>query len=205
MVLGVGSDFFLAGIELELARRFVERRTGAELGAEDTGDSPRALTRLEYRLIVDVFAALAKKLSDFNSSKAPGSVTKIDPQDFARISGKGPFAEVRLYADSLPNAGLWIRGPAYVFVPVDNGAKARLAKRVHDTRVELTALLGTAKLKVTDVWHLSPGVLIPLDSAVGDPLRVMVGNRHKLDGEPLVSRSNLAVKLIGNRKNGADK
>ncbi|MBN2804072.1 MAG: FliM/FliN family flagellar motor switch protein [Deltaproteobacteria bacterium] len=203
-VLHIGSFFLLGGIELDLARRFVDRRTGAEALDEELEDSSRPLTPLEERLLNDVFDTMAQNLARFAPYICEGSRADLDISEYSKIdTGNQPFVEIRLYADGYPEAGVWVRGPATAFIPVEENSKKILSATAIQATIELRAILGKARLRVTDVWKLTPGSLITLDSAAGDPLQVYIGNKIKLSGEPLVSRSNLAVKILKNNENGA--
>ncbi len=199
-VIALGNQFLLAGIELDLARRFVDRRTGAEVIDEEIEDSTRALTPLEQRLLNDVFDTFAQNLGRFSPKKCDGYRSKMDISEFTKMKvDNQPFVELRMYAEGYPEAGVWLRGPAGIFIPEDANSKNVLSLTAKKAKVELKAVLGRTNLRVTDVWKLTPGSLITLESAVGDPIKVMVGDKIKLEGEPMVSRSNLAVKILQTR------
>jgi len=187
-----------------LVHRFIERRTGAGSELNEPDDPTRKLTILEHRLLSDMFETIAESLAGFSPLKCRGKVEDTDPSDFMQTdSGNVPLVEIRMYTAGHSESGIWVRGPGAAFLPPNENARADLLASLNQASVELTAQLGKAKLKVEDLWHLTPGSLIPLDSAVGDPIRVLIGNRLKLEGEPLVSRGNIAIRILETNSNGA--
>jgi len=73
---------------------------------------------------------------------------------------------------------------------------AGLRESLSRTRLELTALLGTADIKVGSLLQAEPGDVIILDKRVGSGLDIKVNDKVKLRGLPGVSNGKLAIKLI---------
>jgi flagellar motor switch protein FliM len=83
--------------------------------------------------------------------------------------------------------------------PVAAGAEetaAGLRESLSRTRLELTALLGTADIKVGSLLQAEPGDVIMLDKRVGSGLDVKVNDKVKLRGLPGVRNGKIAIKLI---------
>lgn len=64
-------------------------------------------------------------------------------------------------------------------------------------RVDLRALLGRALVSADELAELTPGDVIVLDTEVGEPLRVLVGNVERFAGQPGTVGKRLGVKLLG--------
>jgi len=74
--------------------------------------------------------------------------------------------------------------------------EAGLRESLSRTRLELTALLGTADIKVESLLRAEPGDVLMLDKRVGGRLDVRINDRVKLRGLPGVRNGKLAIKLI---------
>ena len=73
---------------------------------------------------------------------------------------------------------------------------AGLRESLSRTRLELTALLGTADIKVGSLLQAEPGDIIILDKRVGSGLDVKVNDKVKLRGLPGIRNGKIAIKLI---------
>ena len=60
-----------------------------------------------------------------------------------------------------------------------------------DVRIEL----GRTSMRVDDVLKLSPGSVVELDKAAGDPVDIFVNGRHVARGEVLVLNENFCVRV----------
>jgi len=73
---------------------------------------------------------------------------------------------------------------------------AGLRENLLRTRLELTALLGSADIKVEGLLRAEPGDVIILDKRVGEGLDVMVNDKVKFRGLPGVRNGKIAIKVI---------
>ncbi len=77
----------------------------------------------------------------------------------------------------------------------DQRAKQGPEGAVYDVPVEITAVLGTAQIKVSDLLKLGRGAVIELDRGIGDPVDILVNQRHVAVGEIVVVEDRLGVTL----------
>lgn len=69
------------------------------------------------------------------------------------------------------------------------------AEAVYDIPVEITAVLGTATLQVSQILKLGRGAVVELDRAVGDPVDINANNRLIARGEVVVVEDRLAIQM----------
>jgi len=198
-----GSTVFV-GIDRAAARGHIARRTGAAaLSAQGRGEG-RALTILERRLLVEVVRDFGAAIRDFIPGAAEPSVSLGDPdQVWSEREPRGLWVEARFGIAGAPVTAFWLKGAAELFAERIADGRSAISERLKGAKITLSAELGTFEMNVYDLWHLKPGALIPLGVAVGDPIRVKLGGVPKLEGEPLMSRGNLAVRLLGRQRSGA--
>lgn len=72
-----------------------------------------------------------------------------------------------------------------------------LKKKVSETEVPVTAVLGRTYLTVSEFLELQPGDVLQLDTPVDGDIQVMVGSLHKFYGKPGVKNKKIAVKVTG--------
>jgi flagellar motor switch/type III secretory pathway protein FliN len=200
-----GTTVFV-GIDRAAARGHIARRTGAAAAADPSREEARALTTLERRLLVDVVRDFAEAIRGAMPGAPEPAVVPGDPdQLWSERAPRGLWVEARFGFSGTGATAFWIKGAADAFAERAAGGHGSLAQRLKGARISLSAELGTFRMSVYDLWHLKPGALIPLGVAIGDPIRVKLGGVPKLEGEPLMSRGNLAVRLLGRQKSGAGK
>lgn len=68
-------------------------------------------------------------------------------------------------------------------------------RAVHDIQVELTAVLGTADMKVSNLLKIGRGAVIELDRRIGDTVEVRVNGMPVARGEVIVVEDHLAVSI----------
>jgi flagellar motor switch protein FliM len=85
------------------------------------------------------------------------------------------------------------RGPKKPAGEVQKAIRSKLAR----VPVELTLELGRALLPARRILQLQPGDAVVLDATTQDSLTVRVNDRPKLQGRPVVSQGNIAVRLEG--------
>ncbi len=199
----LGASTVFVGIDRAAARGHIARRTGA--AAADAGrGGEHPLTVLERRLLADIVYDLAQAIRGVVPGSAEPAVSQGDPDlSWSERAPRGLWVEARFGVAGAGTAALWIKGAAEMFAERLEDGRSAIAERLKAAEITLSAELGTFSMSVYDLWHLRPGALIPLGVAVGDPIRVKLGGVPKLVGEPLMSRGNLAVRLLGRQKPGA--
>jgi len=66
---------------------------------------------------------------------------------------------------------------------------------VQDIVVDLTAVLGTAEMKVSNLLKIGRGAVIELDRRVGDTVEIRVSGQSIARGEVVVVEDHLAVSI----------
>jgi flagellar motor switch protein FliN/FliY len=66
---------------------------------------------------------------------------------------------------------------------------------LNDVNVKVRLELGSARMVVQEILKLGPGSVVPLDSAVADPVNVFVNDRLVARGEVLVVDDCYAVRI----------
>ncbi len=66
---------------------------------------------------------------------------------------------------------------------------------VFDVPVQLAAVLGHTKMKVSDLLHLDTGIVMELDRKVGEAIDVYVNNRLIARGEVVLVEDKLGVTM----------
>jgi flagellar motor switch protein FliM len=73
--------------------------------------------------------------------------------------------------------------------------KETIEMRVQNTKVPLSAVLGTTSIMVSDFLDLQTGDVLPLDTNVNGSLEVMVGDLLKFYAKPGVRKNKVAIKV----------
>ncbi|MCP4679345.1 MAG: hypothetical protein GY854_28420 [Deltaproteobacteria bacterium] len=200
-VVKFGETRLFLGIDGVLAHDFVERRTGASSDQDDNRQPSRNLTPLERRLLNGLVGDISRAAAAVSPRSANVSIDPIDAEEAWRKRPDGEmWIVVHLRLTQYPGPGVWFLGPAKIFIPAQEKTRQTLANHLQTARIVLSAELGKFRLNVSDLWQLNPGTLVPIESAVGDPIKILIGGIPKLEGEPLVSRGNIAVRLVGRAK-----
>ena len=66
---------------------------------------------------------------------------------------------------------------------------------VFDVPVQVSAVLGRARMQVGDLLNLGPGVVLELDRKVGEAIDIYVNNRLVARGEVVVVEDRLGVTM----------
>jgi len=80
----------------------------------------------------------------------------------------------------------------------DHGAMARSAadlEAVFDVPVQVSAVLGRARMDVGDLLNLAPGAVLELDRKVGEAIDIYVNNRLVARGEVVLVEEKLGVTM----------
>ncbi len=68
-------------------------------------------------------------------------------------------------------------------------------KRVFDVPVQVSAVLGRARMEVGDLLKLGPGAVLELDRKVGEAIDIYVNNRLVARGEVVLVEDKLGVTM----------
>ena len=80
----------------------------------------------------------------------------------------------------------------------DQGTTARSAadlEAVFDVPVQVSAVLGRARMDVGDLLNLAPGAVLELDRRVGEAIDIYVNNRLVARGEVVLVEEKLGVTM----------
>lgn len=66
---------------------------------------------------------------------------------------------------------------------------------ISDIPVEVTAVLGSAKMEVSRLLELSRGSVVRLDRKVGEPIDIMVNNRLIARGEIVIVENKIGITM----------
>ncbi len=92
-------------------------------------------------------------------------------------------------------------GPAQLDVPYTaeaEGSTTRSAadlEAVFDVPVQVSAVLGRAKMDINDLLKLGPGTVLELDRKVGEAIDIYVNNRLVARGEVVLVEEKLGVTM----------
>lgn len=76
------------------------------------------------------------------------------------------------------------------------------ARAFNNVAVEISVILGTAKMPINQLLKMGRGAVIELDSTVDDLVYVFANNRVIAKGEVMVSGENVAVTITENMMSG---
>ena len=80
-------------------------------------------------------------------------------------------------------------------INIDAPRSAKELEAVYDVPVRVSAILGRAKMKVSDLMQLKRGMIIDLDRKVGEPIDIYVNNRLVARGEVVVVEDRLGITM----------
>ncbi len=82
--------------------------------------------------------------------------------------------------------------------PEPEGSTTRIAgdlEEVFDVPVQVSAVLGRAKMEINDLLKLGPGTVLELDRKVGEAIDIYVNNRLVARGEVVLVEEKLGVTM----------
>jgi flagellar motor switch protein FliN/FliY len=79
--------------------------------------------------------------------------------------------------------------------PIDNSRNAADLEAVFDVPVQVSAVLGRARMEVGDLLKLGPGAVLELDRKVGEAIDIYVNNRLVARGEVVLVEDKLGVTM----------
>ena len=103
---------------------------------------------------------------------------------------KVPLPELKHNPDVVPRAG---EAP---LAPDDETARgAADLEAVFDVPVQVSAVLGRAKMDIGDLLRLGPGAVLELDRKVGEAIDIYINNRLVARGEVVLVEEKLGVTM----------
>jgi flagellar motor switch protein FliN len=112
------------------------------------------------------------------------------------MSDQVPFPN--LEKDAAPPMAPAQAADASALVPEANGDLDRSAadlEAVFDVPVQVSAVLGRARMDVGDLLKLGPGAVLELDRKVGEAIDIYVNNRLVARGEVVLVEDKLGVTM----------
>jgi flagellar motor switch protein FliN/FliY len=98
----------------------------------------------------------------------------------------------------LPNLDAGEAPPEIPLAPETDGPTNRSAadlEAVFDVPVQVSAVLGRARMEVGDLLKLGPGAVLELDRKVGEAIDIYVNNRLVARGEVVLVEDKLGVTM----------
>ena len=69
------------------------------------------------------------------------------------------------------------------------------APALYDTHLELTVVLGTARMEIQEVLRMGRGAMIALDSGPSEPVKIYVNNKLVALGEVELIDDHIGVRI----------
>jgi flagellar motor switch protein FliM len=204
-VVKIGETYFIISLDLELARRVIERRTGAK-PSKESGGKEKSITSLERKLLNDLLRDLANIAAGATPSKDAVTITSLDIADMWNHRKKGVlWVTTSIGIQEMQGKGLGFFCPFALFVPRTSNLKKTISEHLESATIVLAAELGKFRITVQDLWNLRTGGIIEMGTTVGDSLRLTIGGVPKLLGEPTAQRGNVAVRIQKRIEKGVPK
>ena len=80
---------------------------------------------------------------------------------------------------------------------IENHEMEALEKKLHNTRLNVKAILGRSTIEVGDFLNLKSGDVIRLNESYTDPVIVLVDEKQKFIAQPGVSKGRMAIQVTG--------
>ncbi len=99
---------------------------------------------------------------------------------------------------SLPDLNEDATGPEMAVASEPEGPTSRIAgdlEAVFDVPVQVSAVLGRARMEIGDLLKLGPGAVLELDRKVGEAIDIYVNNRLVARGEVVLVEEKLGVTM----------
>jgi flagellar motor switch protein FliN/FliY len=88
-----------------------------------------------------------------------------------------------------------VQDPPFLPEDVDSSRTAADLEAVFDVPVQVSAVLGRARMEVGDLLKLGPGTVLELDRKVGESIDIYVNNRLVARGEVVLVEEKLGVTM----------
>ena len=98
----------------------------------------------------------------------------------------------------LPNLEEGAAPPDLPLAPEPEGPATRVAadlEAVFDVPVQVSAVLGRARMDINDLLKLGPGTVLELDRKVGEAIDIYVNNRLVARGEVVLVEEKLGITM----------
>ncbi len=98
----------------------------------------------------------------------------------------------------LPNLEDRAAQPDMPTTPEPDGSTSRVAgdlEAVFDVPVQVSAVLGRARMEINDLLKIGPGTVLELDRKVGEAIDIYVNNRLVARGEVVLVEEKLGVTM----------
>jgi len=213
----------LMRFDVDLALMVVDRA----LGGPGVSNGPgRPLTEIEQavfgRFALRLLGLYAQSWSAAHAFSIRLEGTEFNPV-FAQIVGQGdlvavshfemsldegsrggfqlvwPYATIRPLAQALASHG-WAREDEVS----PKTPSSAMHRQVEETPMEVSAILGRARLSLAEFSQVSAGHVIVLDRRHDDPLDIEVGGVAKFQGLAGQHRGQRAVRIVGRRPGGSN-
>ncbi len=86
-------------------------------------------------------------------------------------------------------------GPSEADHPIDSDQLETEISAIHDVPVQVSVVLGTSSMQVSQLLKLSRGAVIELDRKVGEAIDIYVNNRLIARGEVVVVENHLGITM----------
>jgi len=194
----------------------VSRAFGSRRAVEDPPQ--RALTAVERRVLAPFVESIVNEIGGAFKSVAPLSFAlgRIEADERAlsldRWGGAGLLVTAAVHMAELSGSmSLGLSSAALEPLRAHLGRRAgddgpgaiardcaaRIGRLVREATVEMTVVIGQARVTLAQLVALRAGDVVHLDRAVGDPIPVRVEGIPKFYGRPVLSRGSLSVELSG--------
>ena len=90
---------------------------------------------------------------------------------------------------------VWAESPKYICPKCRNKIPTADLEAVFDVPVQVSAVLGRARMDVGDLLNLGPGTVLELDRKVGEAIDIYVNNRLVARGEVVLVEEKLGVTM----------
>ncbi|MEW6279781.1 MAG: FliM/FliN family flagellar motor switch protein [Candidatus Eremiobacterota bacterium] len=210
----IGGDHGQGMLKLNLSQVFglVDRLMG---GSGQAGVRPRPLTEFERSLCGEVFGQLLTFYSETRGRKAEAEPIRVDlietderlmprslPGDEVMVRG---IYDVRLGQQSgYLNLYLPLRALTEVLGAKGGAGSARAALEgaeippvIGKLPLEVIVLLGTSRMRASEVAALTPGAIVPLEQEEARDLEVRVGGVPRFRARAGLRGPRLAVQIMG--------
>ena len=175
----------------------------------------RAFTPIESRIIEKICRIILNELqtvwTDVHDVKMIFSHSEIDPQ-FTQITKPEDMVISTRFSVALPNTSgtLFFCIPyatieplkekfkqksGYDSLEVDTVWQAALLQKIQRVALDVTCILGTARINAGELLELSTEDVIMLDQKTADPVVIKIGDVPKFKGFPGAYNNNKAVRI----------
>lgn len=178
----------------------------------------RAFTPIESRIIEKICRIILGELqtvwSDVHDVKMVFSHSEIDPQ-FTQVTQPEDMVIATRLSVALPNTSgtLFFCIPyatieplkeklkqklGYGTLEIDQTWQAALMQKIQKVTMDVSCVLGTARINAGELLELSIQDVIMLDQKISDPVAIKIENVPKFKGFPGVHKKNKAVRICEN-------